>query len=48
VQIEQIENKIFQRRIKSRIKLRVEGTLTLTNEPFSHTDQFFIGPLSYY
>jgi phage baseplate assembly protein W len=48
VQIEQIENKLFQRRIKSRIQLRVEGTMTLTNEPFSHTDQFFIGPLSYY
>jgi phage baseplate assembly protein W len=48
VQIEQIENKLFQRRIKSRIQLKVEGTLTLTNEPFLHIDQFFIGPLSYY
>ncbi len=48
VRIEQIENKILKRRIKSRIQLQVEGTLVLTNEPFSYTDQFFIGPLSYY
>lgn len=48
VQIEQVENKIFKRRIKSRIQLQVKGTLVLTNEPFYHVDQFFIGPLSYY
>ncbi len=48
VQIEQIDYNLFQRRIKSRITLKVLGTLVLTNESFSHTDQFFIGPLSYY
>ena len=48
VQIEQIDYKLFQRRIKSRIALKVTGTLVLTNESFLHTDQFFIGPLSYY
>ena len=48
VQIEQIDYRLFQRRIKSRIILKVFGTLVMTNESFSHTDQFFIGPLSYY
>ncbi len=48
VHIEQIDYKLFQRRIKSRITLKVTGTLVLTNEDFLHTDQFFIGPLSYY
>jgi hypothetical protein len=48
VQIEQIDYRLFQRRIKSRIILKVFGTLVITNESFSHTDQFFIGPLSYY
>ena len=48
VQIEQIDYKLFQRRIKSRITLKVLGTLVLTNESFTYKDQFFIGPLSYY
>ena len=48
VQIEQIDYKLFQRRIKSRITLKVLGTLVLTNESFTYNDQFFIGPLSYY
>jgi len=48
VQLEQIDYRLFQRRIKSRIILKVLGTLVITNESFSHTDQFFIGPLSYY
>ncbi len=48
VQIEQIDYKLFQRRIKSRITLKVRGTLVLTNESFLHIDQFYIGPLSYY
>ena len=48
IQIDQIDYTMFQRRIKSRIMLKVQGTLTSTNEPFLHSDQFFIGPLSYY
>lgn len=48
VQIEQIDYTFLQRRIKSRIKLKVQGTLSSTNESFFHSDQFFIGPLSYY
>ena len=48
IQMEQVDYMFFNRRTKSRIKIRVTGTLVKTNEPFSVTDQFFIGPLSYY
>jgi len=48
IQIEQIDYMLSQRRIKSRIKMKVTGKLTSTNEPFLHNDEFFIGPLSYY
>jgi phage baseplate assembly protein W len=47
IQIDQIDYQMVQRRIKSRIRIRVDGTLVLTNESFTFTDQFFIGPLSY-
>ncbi len=46
--IEQIDYVLNNRRTKSRIKIKVNGVLTKTNEPFSFSDQFFIGPLSYY
>ena len=45
--IDQIDYRMVQRRIKSRIRLKVDASLTLTNESFTYTDQFFIGPLSY-
>ena len=48
IQMDQVDYTMFSRRTKSRIKIRVTGVLTRTNEPFSFTDQFFIGPLSYY
>lgn len=48
IQIEQIDYMLKQRRIKSRIKMKVTGKLTSTNESFLHYDEFFIGPLSYY
>ncbi|WP_347841566.1 GPW/gp25 family protein [uncultured Draconibacterium sp.] len=48
IQIEQIDYRLIQRRIKSRITMKVDGRLRTTNEPFSHFDQFFIGPLSYF
>ena len=48
IQIEQVDYMLFNRRTKSRIKLKVTGLLAKTNEPFSVSDQFFIGPLSYY
>jgi hypothetical protein len=47
IQIEQIESRVGNRRIKSRISLRVKGSLTVTNEPFVYSEQFFVGPLSY-
>ncbi len=48
-QVEQVEivTKIKNRRIKTRIKLVVNGTIQKTNEPFGHQEMFFIGPLSY-
>lgn len=47
IKLEQIDFSMVQRRIKSRITLKVSGTLVATNESFFHTDQFFVGPLSY-
>ncbi len=47
IQLDQIDYRVIQRRIKSRIRLKVDATLSLTNETFSYSDQFFIGPLSY-
>jgi phage baseplate assembly protein W len=48
IQIEQIDYRLSSRRVKSRIKIKVDATLVMTNESFSYTDQIFIGPLSYY
>lgn len=48
IQMEQVEYRMNNRRTKTRIELKVNGTLTKTNEPFSHLEHFFIGPLSYY
>ncbi len=45
---EQVMTTVFNRRIRQRIQITVEGTLRKTNEPFSHSEVFFIGPLSYY
>ncbi len=48
IQLQQVEIVINNRRTKSRITLKVDGVLTRTNEPFSYTEVFFMGPLSYY
>jgi len=48
IQIDQVDYKVERHRVKSRIKLKVDASLVMTNEPFSYSDQFFIGPLSYY
>ncbi len=48
VQIQQVEIRIKNRRTKSQITLKVDGVLTKTNEPYSYSENFFIGPLSYY
>jgi len=47
LQMDQIDYRMSQRRIKSRIRIKVDATLTMTNEAFTYTDQFYIGPLSY-
>lgn len=48
IQIQQVEIRVQNRRTKSQITLKVDGTLTKTNEPYSYSENFFIGPLSYY
>ena len=35
------------RRVKKRMDVTITGVLQLTNEKFSYTDSFFVGPLSY-
>ena len=47
IQFEQIESVAGNRRIKSRFSLNIRGSLTMTNETFTFTEQFFVGPLSY-
>jgi hypothetical protein len=49
LQIDQVEftSKIRYRRVKTQIKMVIEGVIDKTNEPFRHTETFFIGPLSY-
>lgn len=49
LQIEQVEvpAKVSNRRIKIRILFVVRGIIEKTNEPFTHQDKFYIGPLSY-
>lgn len=50
LQIEQIDitSKVKNRRVKTRISMIVNGTIEKTNEPFTHQEVFFIGPLSYF
>lgn len=48
IHLEQIDYMMLSKRVKSRIRLKLTGTLAKTNEPFTYSDQFFIGPLSYY
>lgn len=48
IQIQQVEFRVVNRRTKNRITLKVDGVLTKTNEPFTYSENFFIGPLSYY
>ncbi|MDD4756326.1 MAG: hypothetical protein PHG29_09630 [Prolixibacteraceae bacterium] len=49
LQIDQVEftNKVKYRRVKTQIKMVIEGVIDKTNETFRHTETFFIGPLSY-
>ncbi|MBN2738647.1 MAG: GPW/gp25 family protein [Spirochaetales bacterium] len=49
LQIEQIEIRtiVQGKRVKTQIKLFIDGVIDKTNEPFNHLETFFIGPLSY-
>ena len=49
LQIEQVEfsTRIQNRRIKTRIKMIINGMIDKTNESLQHEEIFFIGPLSY-
>ncbi len=50
LQIDQVEvpARIRNRRVKTRVFMVVNGVIEKTNEPFSHQEVFFMGPLSYY
>lgn len=48
VDFEQALTTAYNRRVKQRIRINVKGILRKTNEPFSHTEVFFMGPLSYF
>lgn len=48
VRFDQIMTTVYNRRIRQRIQIITNGILRKTNEPFSHTEVFFMGPLSYY
>jgi len=45
---DQVLTTVYNRRVKQRISIGIEGTLRKTNEPFTHHEVFFMGPLSYY
>lgn len=49
LQIEQvdIQSRVKNKRIKTRISFVLNGIIEKTNEPFTHQEIFFIGPLSY-
>ena len=49
LQIDQVEisTRIQNKRIKTQIRMVIYGVIDKTNEPFSHQEIFFIGPLSY-
>jgi phage baseplate assembly protein W len=48
VVFEQVLTTVYNRRVRQRIQIIIEGTLRKTNETFSHEEMFFMGPLSYY
>ena len=48
IQLQLVVTRIQNRRTKSQITLKVNGILTKTKESYSYTENFFIGPLSYY
>lgn len=49
LQIDQVEirTKVYNKRIKTQIRLIIEGVIDKTNELLKHQETLFIGPLSY-
>jgi phage baseplate assembly protein W len=45
---EQVLTTVYNRRVKQKILVIIEGTLRKTNEKFSYSEEFYTGPLSYY
>jgi hypothetical protein len=45
---DQVLTTVYNRRVRQRIHINIEGTLRKTNESFTHQEVFFMGPLSYY
>jgi phage baseplate assembly protein W len=48
IAFEQALTTVYNRRIKQKIQISIDGTLCKTNEQFSFREMFFTGPLSYY
>jgi hypothetical protein len=48
VGFEQVLTTVYNRRVRHRIQITIEGILRKTNENFIHQEVFFMGPLSYY
>jgi phage baseplate assembly protein W len=48
ITFDQVLSTVYNRRVRQRINISIQGTLRKTNESFMHREVFFIGPLSYY
>jgi phage baseplate assembly protein W len=48
VGFDQVLTTVYNRRVRQRIQIAIEGTLRKTNEPFAYHEVFFMGPLSYF
>ena len=48
IAFDQVMTTVYNRRVRQRIQIIIEGTLRKTNEPFTHQEVFYMGPLSYY
>ncbi|MGB8490778.1 MAG: GPW/gp25 family protein [Bacteroidales bacterium] len=48
IDFDQVLTTVYNRRVRQRIHIVIEGTLRKTNESFVHREVFFMGPLSYY
>jgi hypothetical protein len=48
VGFDQVVTSVYKRRVRQRIQIGIQGTLSKTNESFIHNEVFYMGPLSYY